>query len=157
MRGWVKTVGIVDVWVGEFEKIFSVLFTARKLCGERIPCVAFRTYKYWVFVVSICAGFTRFSCVCVCACEVAHSATELFMLCIRSVQTDKGMGVKLNFVFAVCVCVCVCARVCACVFCVRARARVCSCACVRACLLEGIGYFEWSPLFHTQGDELLAS
>jgi hypothetical protein len=49
----------------------------------------------------------------VCACEVTHSTTELFELCIPSVQTDKGIGVKLNFVFAVLslsFCLCVCAR-----------------------------------------------
>ena len=46
------------------------------------------------------------------------------MLCIPSVQTDKGMGVKLNFLFAV--------------------LSVCVCVCVCVCLFgaEGIAYFE---------------
>ena len=51
-------------------------------------------------------------------CERTLSATELFVLCVNSVQTDKGMGFKLTFAFVVfpvflslcmCVCVCVCA------------------------------------------------
>jgi hypothetical protein len=60
-------------------------------------------------VVSVCVVFAR----CVCASELALSATELFVLCFPSVQTGKSMWFKLTFAFAVlsvslCLCVCVC-------------------------------------------------